>query len=369
MSTWYTDPAFNQSTRGAGTAHAIPGPAAPSQSPCPPGTMYPSRLAQPQSFDQVTHWPGGPGQSEWVPNTSRRYVEPETWLSADAAVNPGHALWGSLPPSPVSQIAAGPLPYHWPPWLPTDGPEIHNQEPYDQLPVSAAYYPATSLPSPATFLGDESHSLAGFPLDSGNESLSFSTGQPCYEHGASASRGNYQSSTHELDGRGPLATKVTPKLSPFGVYSAATAVSGDHRAPIGRSHAILNDSTTALSRISGLELSGPHPFAVKKPDNEVRVKKEHVDQAEGTERELATAKVHITSPVVDGAVEASNSGNAPGKNSPDRKKRTRFKDESMRRETSNTRSMGACLRCHNQRVRVSHGPAPDGSLWRRETPN
>ena len=92
---------------------------------------------------------------------------------------------------------------------------------------------------------------------------------------------------------------------------------------------------------------------VKQPPHEDRVKEECTDQADYPEQEAVPAdeersdrnQITEESSATSGIVLASEKLD-------DRKKRGHF-DDFLRQETSNTRMMGACLRCHNQRVRVS----------------
>lgn len=118
--------------------------------------------------------------------------------------------------------------------------------------------------------------------------------------------------------------------------------------------------TAALSHVSSLALRGPQQPGVAKPQlgEKEWIKPEPLDRAGWDGRGFAP--VEVQAPPQPVAVEkASKAGAEPdGETARDRKKRIRFDDERLRRETSNTRSMGACLRCHNQRVRVSDAMQP-----------
>lgn len=357
-STWYTNSAFSPDIQGASTIHPLSGTVATGQLPCPPGTLYLNRSAGPESFDHVTRWPGAAGHGGWVPNNPRHYVEPQTWLNADAAGSPGHALWGSVPSSPVGQVAAVSVPYHWSPWPGIITPGIHSQEQHGHAPASAAYYPGTSLSSPATFLGTEPQSDVGFPLNYGNETLCLAPEQRGYGHEASAAQANYPPTAQELHEGSLLGSKMISELTPFEEFPAANTGSDEYRTPVSHAQVMSNTTTTASSRISSLEPSGPHLLTPKQSDNKVWIKKERRDHAERHGQGSVRAVVRKMGSVADEDDETPKSGNSPnGKEPKDRKKRTRFKDEGQRKETSNTRSIGACLRCHNQRVRVSRDSA------------
>ncbi|KAH6626748.1 hypothetical protein B0J18DRAFT_364509 [Chaetomium sp. MPI-SDFR-AT-0129] len=87
------------------------------------------------------------------------------------------------------------------------------------------------------------------------------------------------------------------------------------------------------------------------------------------EEETYSAKVQTkstalpwNSPITPGIrhkTDANTEGGPGSDGSGSRKKRGRFSNEVLRRQTSNTRTMGACLRCHNQKIRCTPNPSDD----------
>ena len=122
-----------------------------------------------------------------------------------------------------------------------------------------------------------------------------------------------------------------------------------------------------VSHVSALALRGPHPVVVKRADDKEWVKPEPLDRAGWDGRGFALVEAQPPPPPQpDAAEKVPTPGSEPDREpARNRKKPIRFDDERLRRETSNTRSMGACLRCHNQRVRVSHTILPQPPAPRR----
>jgi hypothetical protein len=120
----------------------------------------------------------------------------------------------------------------------------------------------------------------------------------------------------------------------------------------------LNDGDWIKQEISAwVEGSAPGSMPVKQMGDGDWIKEGISVWTEGGTLGSTSSEVPLNTPATGVAKKPSKSGDdLNGKGTrhrkPPRKDRGRF-DESMRRETSNTRSIGACLRCHNQRVRVS----------------
>ncbi|KAK3906363.1 hypothetical protein C8A05DRAFT_40787 [Staphylotrichum tortipilum] len=208
----------------------------------------------------------------------------------------------------------------------TGSPDQYSVSPFTPLPS----IPTPPSPPPFT-TAVEPLPIAGFPLPLGNPSFPLPAGSPGYGHGVSGGPAGYQILTREAKDM-LLAThtelaETMPKVS--------------RPSP----------ETAALSQVSALTLRGPHPGAVKGLENSEWIKPEPLERLGWNEPGFVPVKAPLPLQPDAGEIESKPASEPDRENARDRKKRFRFDEERLRRETSNTRSMGACLRCHNQRVR------------------
>jgi hypothetical protein len=326
---WYTSPG----AQGTGDINDIPGFGTSSRSAYPPESPYPIRPTEAVSFHhfhRLPHGPGDWGPGNGVPNTFRLGAAPQRFLDTDVT-GPRHTPWALHPPSPVDLIASVPSLHDW---LPSA--LVANYGTYDQLQGGDVY----STPLPVA--GAELHPSAEIPLDSDNERLPLIPGQSGYGYEASHHQSNYQALTLGLEEPVSLCNVLTPEFSPVGSNFAANDVLGEYHRPSSLQHPAPYPSTTAPLHVSGSTHNGPDSPAVKHSNDGQRIKQEHAAQAEWGGPESMPVEVPL------------NSGfghDKHAKGSYGRKKRSRF-DEGLRRETSSTRSIGACIRCHNQKIRV-----------------
>ncbi|AEO63173.1 uncharacterized protein THITE_2108076 [Thermothielavioides terrestris NRRL 8126] len=190
----------------------------------------------------------------------------------------------------MDQIAPGYLAYQAPSSIPSGCPGPHDQLPATTWPCSA------SLPTPP-LLSTSNPAVQNLTCH-GDECFSSLVGLP--------SRGNGQ-----LEGRGscypPIQEASVNAVAPASdqiedYFATDVAVLNEHYMPGEVQHSVQDDSRVAVS----LEVSvAVEPKPADEPHSELMKS---------------------------------------------RKKRARF-DEGLRTETSNTRIMGACLRCRNQRIR------------------
>ncbi len=285
--------------------------------------------------------------------------------SRDATPAAEHTLWGSPALPTVGQLAAGSLlSPQWPdPWVPAVPPTLESQDRFGQRLVSASYYPSTSFPTPALFVETEPHQFFGFAphADDGNPPLA-ARQEDGYGNGTSNSRSAYQSSAEAPKGPGSLGDMSTPKFDQLG-YFLANAMADGHQTPTGVPHPVPTDSGAAQPQIRDREPVRLHSLVVGQPHNGVRIKKEPWEKLDhGGWDGLGWVQPEMQKTLsAHGTENAPKSGYDPDEEgSFDRKKRGRGRRfrEGERMETSNTRTMGACLRCHAQRVRVS-----DGLVW------
>lgn len=390
----YPGPALGQHAHGTSIADGIPGLATSSQPPYLPGSAYPFRPAEPVCFDANPHRTGTREES-WAPNTYRVVAEQLPALNVDATIGPGHTLWGLSPPSPVDQITAGSSTNHWSPSIPTVPPPHGNQESYDRLQANASYllnsapapphFPATKLhpygrlhrdtdnghgsltadgqgshdqlqispvclPTPPPFPGTDLSPYAGLHLERDNGCFSLAADGQGYGHGTSHNQSSYRSPLGEL---APLGNIVTPEFDSFGGYFPPAAAVDGHYVPANPQRLETTVQGAATLRDSGIGFVGTEGPTVKQPHDGGWIEKVHSAHTECDDRKSISIEVQLESPYANGGNGSAKLGYAAdGESSRDRKRRARFA-ERLRRETSKTRSMGACLRCHNQRVRVS----------------
>jgi hypothetical protein len=254
---------------------------------------YPSGSQYPGSSGPVALRPQLPQQTNGLAAGAFRFDgEPHPRVDPDAALPAYHFPLGSHIPPPMDQIAPGYLAYQAPSSIPSGCPGPHDQLPATTWPCSA------SLPTPP-LLSTSNPAVQNLTCH-GDECFSSLVGLP--------SRGNGQ-----LEGRGscypPIQEASVNAVAPASdqiedYFATDVAVLNEHYMPGEVQHSVQDDSRVAVS----LEVSvAVEPKPADEPHSELMKS---------------------------------------------RKKRARF-DEGLRTETSNTRIMGACLRCRNQRIRVS----------------
>jgi hypothetical protein len=327
---WYTSPG----AQGTGDVNGTSGFGTSSRSAYPPESPYPIRPTETASCHPFHHFPHGPGHwgpENGVPNTSQLDAAPQRFLGTDVT-GPGHTGWALHSPSPVDLIAASSSLQDWFPSPPTASALaasafIVNQRSYDQLQCGPVY----STPLPVA--GAELHPSAEIPLASDNGCYPLIPGQSGYGYGVSNGQGSYQALTLGLEESVPLDNVLPSEFSQVGSSFGANDVLGEHGTSPSFQHPPPYPSTTAPLHVSEFAHNGPDSAAVKHSNDGQWIKQEHAAQAEWDGPKSMPVQRQL------------NSGFG-------RKKRARF-DESLRKETSSTRTIGACLRCHNQKIRVS----------------
>ncbi|KAL2016172.1 hypothetical protein VTK56DRAFT_4112 [Thermocarpiscus australiensis] len=263
------------------------------------------------SLQQIPHQPGTMTQvkghafgligSEPTGSLPAAHTSTEQrWADAYGPVTPAHMQrqWHPLPHLPVDFTT----PDAWPRFRPAA--LIEPEGIHDQFLAGASYASSGPLPAaPPPFVDHNSHSVDGVPLGLESRCCYPPGGQLIHKAGPSREQSSYLSSFL------PEVEESTPWLT-------AISVSNGHAGVVG---------------------------AASSP-----IKQEHPDQSDC--REWGAA-VYSNGPHVAVAQEFASFGDWVRDEGPrDRKKRGRF-DEDLRKQTSDTRSMGACVRCHNQRVR------------------
>jgi hypothetical protein len=322
---WYTS---SPGAQGTGDVNDISGFGTSSRSAYPPpGSPYPIRPTEAASSHHFHHLPQGPGGWNGVPTAASQLdAAPQRFLDTDVT-GPRNPRWALHPASPADLIVTGSSLHDWPPSAPAASALVANYRSYDQL-QGGAYY---SIPLPVA--GAELHPSAEIPLASDNGCYPLIP-ESGYGYGASDDQSGYQALTLGLEEPVPLGNVLTSEFSQVGSSFADNDVLGEHGTPSSLQHPAPYPSATApLQHVSGFAHNGPGSAAVKHSNDAQWIKQEHAAQAECDGPEFMAVEVQPT----------SGSG---------RKKRARF-DECLRRETSSTRSIGACLRCHNQKIRVS----------------
>ncbi|KAK3297180.1 uncharacterized protein B0H64DRAFT_320431 [Chaetomium fimeti] len=286
-----------------------------------------------------------------MPHAPQLDADPPPPLGAIVSTAPGHTLWGVLPPSPVDQAAAGSLPYHWSLTAPTIPPSVGDIGSYDQLHAGFVHHNThASLPTPPLFTGAEAHSYAGFPFVHSDGGCSPLTGeQPVDGPGAPDDPGTY---LPLLQGPGDATLLRNPADSKFDQvegYCASTAVFDSYHAPTLRPTA--NGNPPAQLNIGGLERCGLYAQTAEQLGGGGWIKEEGLAPANGARGEPIPAGLLMNVPhadLVEGPSKPITGLEDEGAH--DRKKRGKF-NERLRSETSKTRQIGACMRCHNQRLR------------------
>ncbi|EAQ86127.1 hypothetical protein CHGG_07380 [Chaetomium globosum CBS 148.51] len=242
---------------------------------------------------------------------------------------PGRLLW-DFPPSPVDQAAAGSL-YHWPLTAPT----IQPPGPYDQLP---------SLPTPPILTGTDPHSFAAFPSDSGCPPLAA-------EQLAGPPRApGDQGAAYLRFLQGPVDAILLPNGAEpdrVGGYGPPT-VFGSYQEP-ATLHLAPNGSPPAPLDI-GLRLSRMYGTVERLEDGNW-IKEEPPTPANGDWGVPTPAGVPRNIHPANAVEGPPRPGNGEDDEEASNRKGRRRLNEGLRTETSNTRQIGACIRCHNQRIR------------------
>lgn len=352
---WHNEPLCGRETHGAGTSSArgiveLAGPSLPLYS---PDSQYPTRHMGPASFDQIPHSP----QGNWMSNEPPQLdAAPQPPLGADASAPPGRMLWGDFPPSPVDQVAAGPLSYHWPLALPTIPPPVDGLDSlgsYDRSQASISHNAFPSLPTPPIFPGADAHQFAAFPFDNSDGGCPpLAAEQLAGRPGAPGDQGAYP---HQLLQRPVdailLQNIAEPEFDQVGGYGDPPPVFDSYQAP-ATLHLAPNGNPHPQLHIGELELSGLYGQAVEQLEDGDLIKEEPPTPANGDwAMPIPAGTLMNVSPDVVGEPPGPVNG-LDDEGARDRKKRGPL-NEGLRIETSNTRQIGACMRCHNQRIRVS----------------
>ncbi|KAH6850423.1 hypothetical protein B0I37DRAFT_390553 [Chaetomium sp. MPI-CAGE-AT-0009] len=290
-----------------------------------------------------------------MPNVRQLDADPPPPLGAIASATPGHTLWGDFPPSPVDQAAAGPLRNHWSLTAPTIPPPVGDMGSYDQLhQASIVHNPFASLPTPPLFAGTESRPYVGFPFDNSDGGCSpLAAKQLVDEPSAPDDQRAYLPLLRGPEDATLLGNPAPSKFGRVGGYCASTAVFDSYHAP-ATLHPTPNGYPPAQLNIGALELGGLYTQTVEqlagrdwiKEDGDW-TKEEIPAPANGVPAGVLMPVPHAD--VVEGPSKPTCGFDDEGAH--DRKKRGKFKDDQLRSETSKTRQIGACMRCHNQRLR------------------
>ncbi|KXX81455.1 hypothetical protein MMYC01_201763 [Madurella mycetomatis] len=243
-------------------------------------------------------------------------------------------------------------------WVPSAATSAAGlQSAYYQPPAVPTYFsPAVYPPTPQMLVGVELHS-AGHSLDPGGCSPYMMGSRPMYGTGASNDQVTCQYPMHDVKEPSPQAVLD---------HLVAGIVSDTNTASAGPASPLHHGNMSALDQHRVAELTLPYVGVMKQAQDENRTKNhENSDPSDCGEREVVPTEVDLNGQYVDVAHELADSG-SDGEETRDRKKRGRF-DEGLRKQTSNTRSMGACLRCHNQRVRCVPNKSDSSPLAPCET--
>ncbi|KAL2134561.1 hypothetical protein VTI74DRAFT_11455 [Chaetomium olivicolor] len=309
----------------------------PGRSLCPPRSRCVVPAIDTSSFQQAPPW-AGPTVKEGnqPPNTFYFEAEPPPWPGTFTET-PAQMSWGPITPSPVDQMTPGYLPYHWPT---ASGfpPAAGGQNTYDQSPATTAFSPWTPVPA-----SPSQPAIAGFPLIP-IETNCLQVVQSGYGQEVVTHQSSYQSSIQEFRKPRALGDATAPSFNRFGGLCIPNPVLlDDYHSPASLRQSVSSDDSVEQGPI--FNLTQPHVGNAKQSENGNWIKREHQEELERSRQEPTT---YPSVPVTEGPPRPGDDMNREG--SRDRKRRARF-DEYLRKETSNTRTMGACLRCHNQRVR------------------
>lgn len=287
------------------------------------------------------------GTQHWIPGA----VPQPLWGTAP----PGQELYGVPAGSPVDQVTADSLQvaqYHQPLTPSVVAPPLAHHGAISQSQASAVCYQFSSLPTPPPCSGSElpSPALPAGNWDSVNPFIL--AGQPIYGSSVTGHQGPCRTLTHEL---GVVAT-VGGVTGPVASYAADNAVLDLHHAPNLPLHPTQRHDAAASTRVVQLDSEKPCDRIDQQLDPDGWTAKDLPALADTGEGRSALAPAPMSSPSVKRVEDRSDSECLR-----DRKKRARF-EEQLRRQTSDTRSIGACLRCRNQRIRVSDELSISSSL-------
>jgi hypothetical protein len=306
------------------------------------------------SFNPFQLWAEITSQGTWASDTIGLIAEPQLLLSANPTPVPSPAPWG-LPLSPVHEVTASSVPNHWSPCVQVTTP-VGNPEPYGQLSAGTAYYPLTPLPTSPSFIGHECQPCMGPPPNVGGSALV--TRQSGYSPGPLNGQPRHQPLTHQQTEQLFVGSVPTPECIQLEAHFAPNPVLEAPFTTAPLQCSLPCGEPAGPSPVLAVGLSSPYCKDEKRPEIEEWTKDECLAVAEGAGWRSASVHRALNSPSVD---ESPKTCNDPGdKVSRRRKQRARF-SECSRKATSDTRSIGACLRCHNQKVRVS-GVVLDGLL-------
>ncbi|KAK3935865.1 hypothetical protein QBC46DRAFT_270825 [Diplogelasinospora grovesii] len=158
-----------------------------------------------------------------------------------------------------------------------------------------------------------------------------------------------------------IATHYNYPASSIGASSTTrtspTAVSPSSTSP--------GSNAMSLDQRPYAELDRPYVKVVKDEDEKRPGDLEFSDQSDCDEQEVVPAATPLNGSFVDltqelkdtygGDVPSAEATSPSSDAASDRKRRARF-GEDQRKETSETRNLGACMRCHNQRIRCVPNP-------------
>ena len=291
------------------------------------GVGFLIKVVEPGSFQQqplcsvgsVQGHLGGP------PNSFQLAAEQRPFAGDWTPDTLGCAPWG-LFPSPIEHMTAD----HFSFWIHPVLPLGRTQETSPQLSVTdgSVYPPFTGsiAPSPYQVTNVGPLSNAGLSMELPRGSPWLPESQLTMVTVALSSQDQYHQSTR--DSEEPALEAPMTVQNPLDTNHIPTG----HSAPVGLQLPLSKYGTPASGERSPDELTLPDVGIA-----EAAIKTEEPERPDYSQWEVSIDPSH-------------SSDNHPS--SSEQKKRARFA-EILRKQTSKTRSMGACLRCHNQRVRVS----------------
>lgn len=272
----------------------------------------------------------------WMPDAFHLGTGPQQLWGADATPAPGQALYGVPLGSPVDQDTAGSFQSdHRPLLLSTVVPPQHTNHgtinQWQPQPNTVCYHQIASqtLLAEPPYLGTEVRSPAHFVQGLDGVSSASSAGRLVPDNQQS-----YRTLAEETGVVGSLGDIRTLRFDHV-TYVAGNTVFGPRpSSTTPLSH--LSDSSIVSFQTAGLASDRRCSKSEQQPNHVHWITKKHSHPTAGV-----------------GEEPDFNENQLDSEGPRDRKKRARF-EENLRRQTSNTRIIGACLRCHNQRVRVSH---------------
>ncbi|KAL2195125.1 hypothetical protein P885DRAFT_41236 [Corynascus similis CBS 632.67] len=268
-----------------------------------------------------------------MPDAFHLGTGPQQLWGADATPAPGQALYGVPLGSPVDQDTAGSFQSdHRPLLLSTVVPPQHTNHgtinQWQPQPNTVCYHQIASqtLLAEPPYLGTEVRSPAHFVQGLDGVSSASSAGRLVPDNQQS-----YRTLAEETGVVGSLGDIRTLRFDHV-TYVAGNTVFGPRpSSTTPLSH--LSDSSIVSFQTAGLASDRRCSKSEQQPNHVHWITKKHSHPTAGV-----------------GEEPDFNENQLDSEGPRDRKKRARF-EENLRRQTSNTRIIGACLRCHNQRVR------------------